>query len=115
METTETKKRKRRCDVTHIIYEIVISGQSYIGITAKTQSTVHKSVNLRFSKHAERARNEMKPWPLYEAIRSFGIENAEIFILETVRGKKAAHSREVELIKTFNPELNLASTKKEMI
>jgi len=33
-------------------------------------------------------------------------------ILETVRGKAQAHSREVALIKALKPELNLASSTK---
>lgn len=71
-----------------------------------------KSVKIRFQKHSERARNENKSWPLYIALRQHGIECAKIFILETVRDRAAAHALEVELIKTFDPELNLASTKK---
>lgn len=113
-ETSEKKTRKKRCDRLHAIYQIVINGQSYIGITAKTQSTIQKSVKVRFSKHAERARNEMKPWPLYSALREYGIETAELSILEIVRGKANAHSRECALIKTLKPSLNLASAKKEM-
>jgi hypothetical protein len=103
--------RKKRNDRTHIIYRLVVANMEYIGITAKTQTTVLKSVYLRFKKHAERARNENKPWPLYKAIRKHGVEAAEIFILETVRGKATAHTREVELIKTRKPQLNLASAK----
>lgn len=83
----------------------------YIGITAKTQTTVLKSLRLRFKKHLERARNESKTWPLYVALRKYGIETVELDIIETVRGKATAHSREVELIKTMKPKLNLASAK----
>lgn len=105
--------RKKRSDRTHVIYEILIAGRfSYIGITAKTQTTVLKSVRLRFSKHVERARNEHKSWPLYKALKKYGEEAVEIFILETVRGKAAAHARECELIKTLKPKLNLASISK---
>ena len=105
------EKRKKRNDRTHIIYRLAVANMEYIGITAKTQSTVLKSVRLRFSKHAERSRNENKPWPLYKAIRKFGIEVFELEILELVRGKAIAHSREIELIKTRRPKLNLASAK----
>jgi hypothetical protein len=104
-------KRKKRNDRTHIIYRLAVANMEYIGITAKTQSTVLKSVRLRFSKHGERARNENKPWPLYKAIRKYGIDAFELEILETVRGKALAHTREVELIKIRNPKLNLASAK----
>lgn len=107
---TVRKARKKRNDRTHVIYEIVVGKKNYIGITAKTQTTVLRSVKVRFQKHAERARNERHvQWPLYIAIRKYGIENATITILETVRGKAAAHTLEVELIKTRKPKLNLAS------
>ncbi len=104
--------RKKRTDRTHILYELIVAGQSYIGITAKTQTTVLKSVRLRFAKHVERARNENKDWPLYKALKKYGEDSVEVFILETVRGKAAAHVRECELIKTLKPKLNLASTSK---
>lgn len=103
------KQRKKRTDRTHAIYEIAIAGKSYIGITAKTQSTVLKSVRVRFQKHVERMRNEQKNWPLYNALRKHGVDCVEVYILETVRGKAAAHARECELIKTLKPVLNLAS------
>ena len=105
----EQKRRKRRSDRTHVIYTITVAGHTYIGITAKTQSTIHRSVKVRLQKHFERARNEMKPWPLYKALRRHGVENASLSILATVRGKKAAHAAEVALIKKLKPELNLAS------
>jgi hypothetical protein len=111
VEKELTRKRKKRSDRTHIIYRLMVGNLQYIGITAKTQSTILKSVRLRFKKHAERARNENKPWPLYKAIRKFGIESFEVEIVELVRGKAAAHAREVELIETLNPKLNQASVK----
>ena len=110
MVMTQSKKRKTRNDKNHAIYEIVIAGQSYIGITAKTQSTILKSVTVRFQKHVERARNEKKAWPLCKALRR-NADIAEVYLLEVVRGKAAAHVREVELIKKHKPALNLASAK----
>lgn len=110
METiTVRKTRKKRNDRTHIIYELVCNGQSYIGITAKTCSTLNKSVISRFAKHTFRANTENKNWPLYNTMRKFGADSFEIFILDVVRGKKAAHTLECELIKTLRPALNLAS------
>jgi hypothetical protein len=106
----EVTKRKKRNDRTHIIYEIVVAGRfSYIGITAKTQTTVLKSLRLRFRKHLERARNEDKNWPLYSALRKYGAEQVELVIIEIVRGKAAAHQRETQLIKKNRPALNFAS------
>ena len=105
------KKRKKRSDRTHIIYRLTVKNMEYFGITAKTQSTIQKSVRLRLKKHFERARNEDKNWPLYDAIRKYGVEAVAMEIFEVVRGKASAHSREVELIKTRKPKLNLASAK----
>ena len=101
-------KRKKRSDRTHIIYELVVKGKSYVGITAKTESTVNKSVLSRFAKHTYRARTEDKTWPLYDAMRKHGAESFEVFILEVGRGKAWAHRRERELIAEMQPELNLA-------
>jgi hypothetical protein len=100
--------RKKRSDRTHILYQLVVGEDSYVGLTAKTNSTVNKSVQVRFVKHMSRARSENKPWPLYEAMRTHGPEAFEIYILETVRGKLQAHSRERELINELQPTLNLA-------
>ena len=38
--------RKKRVDRNHIIYELRVNGGNYIGVTAKTESTVLKSVSL---------------------------------------------------------------------
>ena len=100
--------RKKRTDRTHIIYELVVNGKSYVGITAKTETTVNKSVLSRFAKHTYRARTEDKTWPLYTAMRKFGAEAFEVFVLETGRGKAWAHQRERELIAEMQPILNLA-------
>lgn len=105
----KTKTRKKRNDRTHIIYCLDVQGLSYIGITAKTCSTLNKSVLTRFNKHYYRSYSENKNWPLYKAFRKFGIEAFEVSILEVVRGKAVAHKRECELIKSLKPELNIAS------
>ena len=103
----EKPLRKKRTDRTHIIYELRVNGQSYIGVTAKTESTINKSVLARAAKHFYRAQKETKQWALCSALR--GLQNKseiEVLVHETLRGKADAHKRERELIKLFNPELN---------
>jgi hypothetical protein len=106
-EQTMTATRKKRTDRNHIIYELVIAGQRYIGVTAKTETTVLKSVRARAAKHFYRARTEAKDWLLCRALRTLSCkEEIEIRVHEIVRGKAAAHQREVELRRALNPELN---------
>ena len=102
----KTVTRKRRSDRTHVIYMIASGDDYYIGVTAKTESTVNKSVQVRFNKHVYRARSEAKSWKLYEAMRARGVEAFDLYILDTVRGKADAHKRERELIREYKPSLN---------
>jgi hypothetical protein len=103
----EKPLRKKRTDRTHIIYELRVNGLSYIGVTAKTESTINKSVLARAAKHYYRAHSEAKDWLLCTALRSVASKNdIEVLVHETLRGKAAAHVRERELIKLINPELN---------
>jgi len=102
------KKRKSRADRTHIIYQAVCTatGECYVGVTAKTQSTVNKSLWTRWRKHIYRALNEDKNWTLCCAIRGHGADAFELYILETVRGKAAAHERERLLTDELGATLN---------
>ena len=104
---TKTVTRKKRVDRTHIIYELVVNGLNYIGVTAKTETTVLKSVRTRANKHFYRAHSEGKNWLLCEALRGLSHKD-EIVILvhELVRGKAEAHRREVEIRRMINPALN---------
>lgn len=99
--------RKKRSDRTHIIYMLVVNGLRYIGVTAKTETTVLKSVRARAAKHFYRAKKEDKNWTLCSALRELASkEDIEIRVLELLRGKAVAHRREVELRRALRPELN---------
>jgi hypothetical protein len=103
----EKPTRKRRVDRNHIIYELRVNGASYIGVTAKTASTVNKSVMARAAKHWYRAQKEAKSWALCVALRELTDKSEiEVLIHETLRGKAAAHKREVELRRALKPVLN---------
>ena len=100
--------RKKRSDRNHIIYEIVntITGASYLGITAAIGRRFKYSAVLRFQKHCSRAKCENKGWKLYQNMREYGSDVYDVFMVDVVRGKKAAHQLEVKLLKEFNYELN---------
>jgi hypothetical protein len=103
----ERTMRAKRSDRNHIIYELVIAGENYIGVTAKTESTVLKSVRARAAKHFYRAKTEAKNWLLCEALRGLeSKEQIEIRVHEIVRGKAVAHRREVEIRRQVQPTLN---------
>ena len=100
-------QRKKRTDRNHIVYQIAVDSKTYIGVTAKTQSTVDKSVRSRIAKHFYRAQTEGLNWLLCQALRKLDCkEDIEYTILAVVRGKAAAHNYERELIRKFKPALN---------
>ena len=103
----EKPTRKKRADRNHIIYELVVNGKNYIGVTAKTESTVNKSVLSRAAKHFYRAKTEDKNWLLCAELRTLNSKD-EITVLvhEVVRGKAQAHRREVEIRRIVKPVLN---------
>jgi len=103
----EKPTRKKRVDRTHIIYELRVNGASYIGVTAKTETTINKSVLARAAKHFYRAKRENKDWLLCRALRSLNDKSEiEVLVHETLRGKAVAHKREVELRRALKPVLN---------
>jgi hypothetical protein len=90
----------------HIIYEIKVNGQSYIGLTYKDKTVLH-SLQRRAHKHYYRATVEGKDWLLCRALRTLDSKHEiDIRPLEIVRGKEAAHKRERELIRELDPYLN---------
>jgi len=99
--------RKKRVDRNHIIYELRVNGASYIGVTAKTETTINKSVLARAAKHYYRAKRESKNWLLCQELRKLADKSEiEVLVHEVIRGKAAAHKREVELRRTLRPALN---------
>jgi hypothetical protein len=102
----EKPARKKRTDRTHIVYRIESDSDFYIGVTAKTESTVLKSVRVRMNKHLYRSRTELKTWRLYEALRERGTAAFRYGIVTVVRGKRKAHQLERGLIRELRPTLN---------
>jgi len=99
--------RAKRTDRNHIVYELRVPQGNYIGVTAKTETTINKSVRARAAKHYYRARTELKDWALCRALRELASkDDIEIIVHEIVRGKAAAHKREVEIRRAVNPTLN---------
>ena len=99
--------RKKRSDRSHIVYELVVPRGNYIGVTAKTESTVAKSVRVRANKHFYRARTEGKDWILCVALRELASkDDIEIVVHAIVRGKAQAHKEEVQIRRAVRPNLN---------
>lgn len=108
------KKRKRRTDRNHVIYVIrnVKTGQEYIGLTVVVfNGNADRSAFRRVQKHVQRAYAEDKGWTLSNSIRKYGVDSFEYDVVEVVRGKKAAHTRETELINELQPALNTFGVK----
>jgi hypothetical protein len=99
--------RAKRTDRNHIIYEIVTPQGSYIGVTAKTETTVNKSLRARAAKHYYRAKTESKNWLLCQYLRTLADKSEiDIRMHAMIRGKAAAHTHERELIRSLKPALN---------
>ena len=104
---TEKQTRKKRTDRNHIIYELVVPSGNYIGVTAKTETTVLKSVRARAAKHFYRAKTEGKDWTLCIALRELASKDLiEIRIHAIIRGKAEAHRAEVQIRRAVKPNLN---------
>ena len=106
MEAKNTT-RKKRVDRNHIIYELRVPSGNYIGVTAKTESTVLKSVRARAAKHFYRAKKESKDWTLCVALRQLSDKSEiEIVVHAIIRGKAEAHKEEVRIRRAVRPNLN---------
>lgn len=103
----EKPTRKKRADRNHIIYELEVNGLNYIGVTAKTESTVLKSVRSRAAKHFYRAKTETKNWLLCAELRKLSSKDEiGIKIHAIIRGKAEAHKEEVKIRRAVKPALN---------
>ena len=106
MEAKNTP-RKKRTDRNHIIYELIVNGKNYIGVTAKTETTVQKSVKSRAAKHFYRAKTEDKNWLLCAELRKLNSKDEiEILVHAVIRGKAEAHKTEVAIRRAVKPILN---------
>ena len=100
--------RKRRNDRNHVIYQITApNGDRYIGITFVRGRAFKRSAKIRWEAHVRNALDYGRENLLSLSIREHGVENFGREILEVVRGKKATHERERELIADLKPELNM--------
>ena len=107
MTDTLPPKRKRRSDRNHAIYVITNTetGEQYVGL-AVLNYDVKVALKRRIQKHVQRATAEDKDWGLCKSIREYGSEAFTFGLLEIVRGKAAAHIRELEYIRAYHPVLN---------
>jgi hypothetical protein len=101
-------RRTARKDSNYIIYEAVSeSGENYIGLTRKTETTVARSLKERWRRHVSRARNENRAWKLYEFMRAGGLDMAwEHRVLAIIRGRAEAYAWERAVVKQQQPSLN---------
>ena len=100
-------RRKPRIDCNYIIYSAVDQdGNCYIGLTRKTESTPLRSMKRRWVKHLSRSKQEDLDWALYRHMRLNENLKWKHSIIEIVRGRSAAYSRERELILETTPNLN---------
>lgn len=100
--------RKKRSDRNHVIYQItcVDTGDTYIGLTVACGRAFLNSVKVRLQKHFSAAKCTEKDWVFAEFIRTNPDVSYTYEVLEVVRGRKPAHSRERELIAACTPSLN---------
>jgi group I intron endonuclease len=76
------------------LYKIVnkINNHAYIGMTKQ-------SLEKRFSQHKNCANNLKKKTIFYDAMRSYGVNNFEIFLISTFIDKTSCEKAEIQSIK----------------
>jgi len=100
--------RKLRSDRNHVIYQVTCmdTNDSYIGLTVAKGQAFLRSVKVRWQKHVSRAMKEDKQWAMCTFLRNNIEAEYRYEVIEVVRGRKAAHQRERELIGALSPSLN---------
>ena len=81
------------------------TNEHYVGITV-CGSAVNQALKVRLQKHIRRALTENKSWALCESIRKHGAGAFAMLLVDVVRGRKAAHAYEREIINGDMPALN---------
>lgn len=106
----EKPKRKKRSDRLHAIYCLTAlpTNELYIGLTVCSGLSAKKAVSGRWQRHVTRALTQNKDWTLCKAIREHGPTAFKVEVIETIRGKAAAHAREREITKELRATLNTA-------
>tara|TARA_B100000900_G_scaffold406804_1_gene418406 strand:- start:1560 stop:1916 length:357 start_codon:yes stop_codon:yes gene_type:complete len=106
-----TKRRKRRTDRNHVIYQIlnVHTGERYIGMTYARGRAFLKSAKARWTAHQYNALVDKRDTLFYDNVRKHGVGAFKVSVVKVVRGKKECHAEETQLIKTAQPELNMES------
>lgn len=100
--------RKRRNDRNHVIYQLTApNGDRYVGVTFARRRAWKRSAKVRWEAHVRNALDYDRQNLLSRSIREHGAESFEREVLEIVRGKQNAHDRERELIRVWQPELNM--------
>lgn len=101
------RKRKPRSDRTHIVYQLRVDGQRYIGITFVRKQSIKKTMRARIKQHWYNANTHQYGWVLSEAIRNLdNIEDIGYEVLAKVKGKIEAHKLERLAIQRRKPQLN---------
>lgn len=108
MKTTKTR-RKRRSDCNNVIYQITCkaTGERYRGFTFARNRAFQKTAKIRWKLHVCQAQEPTRNGKLQQRIREYGDKGFIVEVLEVVRGKQAALTREKELIRELDPSFDM--------